>query len=97
LLDLLQKDGISSVAWDSVADIASLNIKNVSSSPEVYILANNHPKNREFFAEQIKVSLHKTIYLVDPWRLVSEHELAELRGHRLVHYFSLSHLERDLV
>jgi nucleotide sugar dehydrogenase len=97
LLDLLQKDGVSSIAWDSVADVESLKIKNVSFSPEIFILANNHPMNREFFADKIKVSTHKAIYLVDPWRLVSEHELAELRGHRSVHYFSLSHLERDLL
>jgi nucleotide sugar dehydrogenase len=97
LINLLQRDGISTTAWDSIADIQLLNIKEDTSSPEVFILANNHPNNREYFAEVIKVSVHKSIYLVDPWRLVNEHELAELRGHKSVHYFSLSHFEKDFL
>ncbi len=94
MLNLLQAEGITAIAWDSVADFNGLNVENVS-PPEVFILANNHPKNREYFVEALKESVHKAIYLVDPWRLFNDHDLAELRDSRSVHYLSLSHIERD--
>jgi hypothetical protein len=83
-------------AWDSVADIESLGLKEVRQSPSVFVLANNHPRNREYFAQAVRESEVEPIYLVDPWRLISANELEELRSHKLIQYLSLSHYEEDL-
>jgi hypothetical protein len=83
-------------AWDSVADIESLGLKEVRQSPSVFVLANNHPRNREYFAQAVRESEVEPIYLVDPWRLISANELVELRSRKLIQYLSLSHYEEDL-
>ncbi len=96
LLDLLVKMNSAVTAWDSVADIESLGLNEVRQLPNVFVLANNHPRNREYFAQAVRKYQIEPIYLVDPWRLISSNELEELRSHKIIHYLSLSHYEEDL-
>lgn len=82
--------------WDAVAEYKDLILLPNSQSPNICIIANNHPKNREYFSNLVKNSPLKEIYLVDPWRLISNNELSQLRSIKKIHYFSLSHFARDL-
>ncbi len=95
IVNLLLGSGQTVSVWDAVAKITDIPALANSQEPNVFIIANNHPKNREYFSKEVKKSSLSEIYLVDPWRLINKNELSQLRTIKKIHYFSLSHFERD--
>jgi UDP-N-acetyl-D-mannosaminuronic acid dehydrogenase len=96
ILNLLLKLGESVEVWDAVAKYKELPASQNSQPPNIFIIANNHPKNLEYFSDVIMKSGLTEIYVVDPWRMITSNALSQLRSIKKIHYFSLSHFERDI-